>query len=495
MTKSASVVVRLLGSPRIERDGSPVALDTRKAIALVAYLAMAQRPIAREEIATLLWPESEHGRARAALRRTLSALTSALDGRGLIVEGDTLAVDHASAWIDVDVFHRLVNAAEVGELREGVELYRGDFLAGFGLRDSVEFDEWQLGAAQELRRDLATALERLSEALAATDVDAALGYARRLVALDPLHEAAHRSLIRLHAEKGDRAAAVRQYRECVTLLERELGVSPDAETTELYEAAHISSSPPVGAEAAKLHELMGDLWTLQGRYREARGSYETAASLGAPLGAVRRKLADVQQRLGDYEGADRLYTEALEAVDTSDAGGRARVLADRSLNAHRRGRTDEADELAAQALVEAEAAGDERALAQAHNIAGILASHRGDLDATRAHLEASIALSEKLADPVATAAALNNMALALKGSEIERALALAQRALDLCARVGDRHREAAMHSNLADLLRAAGRDEEAKGHLRLSAAIFADVGEPDESRPELWPEIWKLVEW
>jgi hypothetical protein len=86
---------------------------------------------------------------------------------------------------------------------------------------------------------------------------------------------------------------------------------------------------------------------------------------------------------------------------------------------------------------------------------------------------------------------LNNLALALRRTDIERALRLAQRALDLCARVGDRHREAAMHSNLADLLRQAGRRDEAMAHLRMSAAIFAEVGEPDE----LHPEVWKLVEW
>jgi hypothetical protein len=68
---------------------------------------------------------------------------------------------------------------------------------------------------------------------------------------------------------------------------------------------------------------------------------------------------------------------------------------------------------------------------------------------------------------------------------------LSQRALDLCARVGDRHREAAMHSNFADLLRDVGRNDEAMSHQRMSAAIFAEVGSSDELRPE----IWKLVEW
>lgn len=481
------VVFRLLGPPRIEREGRVVSLDTRKAVALVAYLAIARRPVGRDEVAAVLWPSAERGRARAALRRTLSALMSALEGRALLVEGDTLAIDAASAWTDVAAFRSLVEGADVDSLRQAVDLYRGDFLAGFGLRDSVEFDDWQLGAAQDLRRELASALERLSNELAGSDVDAAIEYARRWVELDPLHEEAHRALIRLHSRKGERAAAVRQYRECVALLERELGVSPDAETIRLYEAAH--GEPARSVDASSLHELMGDLLTLQGRYLQARTSYETALRMGAP--GIERKLADLEQRIGDYESADALYESALAGASGSDQGERARLLADRSLNSHRRGRSREAENLAAEALDASQRAGDDRAVAQAHNIAGILASHRGDLDAARDHLVASVELSEKAGDPVATAAALNNTALVLKGADIERALSFARRALDLCARVGDRHREAAMHSNLADLLRAAGRDDEAMGHLRLSAAIFADLGEPGELRPE----IWKLVEW
>jgi len=485
---SPDLAVRLLGPPRIERDGRLVAVDTRKAIALLAYLALAGRSVGREELAALLWPESDHAKARAALRRTLSSLSGALEGRGLVVEGDAITLDLGSVWVDVVHMRHLLAGDEIDSLRSAVELHRGNLLAGFALRDSVEFDEWQLAATDRIRRDVTSALARLVDALEGTDVDEAIAHARRWVELDPLDEAAHRSLIRLHARKGDRAAAARQYRECVALLERELGVEPGAETTQAYEASTAQSERP---NAPNLHELVGDLLTLQGRYGEAGRSYETALTLGAPLGSVRRKQADLQQRLGDYDRADVLYAEALDALATGERAERARLFADRSLNAHRRGRTVDAEDLAAQALAAAQGAGDDRALAQVHNIAGILATHRGDLGAARSHLEASLALSEKLADPAATVAALNNLALALKGTEIEGALRHAQRALDLCARVGDRHREAAMHSNLADLLRIAGRDEEARAHLRTSASIFAEVGEPDELRPE----IWKLVEW
>jgi hypothetical protein len=64
-------------------------------------------------------------------------------------------------------------------------------------------------------------------------------------------------------------------------------------------------------------------------------------------------------------------------------------------------------------------------------------------------------------------------------------------ALEICTSRGDRHLQAALHNNLADLLHAADRGEEAMFHLKQAVAIFAEVGEPDEMRPE----IWKLAEW
>ena len=75
-----------------------------------------------------------------------------------------------------------------------------------------------------------------------------LALARRWLELDPLHEPAHRALIRLYARSGDRAAALAQYRECVRTLSRELGVPPLAETTRLYEA--ISEGTLEGPAAA-----------------------------------------------------------------------------------------------------------------------------------------------------------------------------------------------------------------------------------------------------
>src|SRR5205814_409372 len=127
---SEDVSLSLLGPPRLELGGRAVSVDTRKAVALVAYLATSGRAVARDEVAALLWPESDHSRARAALRRTLSSLQTALHGAGLVVQGDTLALDHA-VHTDLDEFRALAREGSVDALRDATAKFRGDFLAGF----------------------------------------------------------------------------------------------------------------------------------------------------------------------------------------------------------------------------------------------------------------------------------------------------------------------------------------------------------------------------
>ena len=129
-------------------------------------------------------------------------------------------------------------------LQQAIALYRDDFLAEFSLRDAPAFEDWRYFAAEELRRELAGAVEALLEAQrAAGDLGAALQTARRRLALDPLEESAHRTLIELHLAAGDRAAALRQYEHCTQLLAQELGVEPDAATQALLDS-------PVGKPAA-----------------------------------------------------------------------------------------------------------------------------------------------------------------------------------------------------------------------------------------------------
>ena len=175
----SQLALYLFGSPRIELDHQPVTVDTRKAIALLAYLALARQPHSRDSLATLLWPEYDQSHAYAALRRTLSALNKALGGYGLAIEREAIGLDdQAEVWIDAEQFqHRLAECRKHGHaenevcarcvepLTQAVDFYREDFLAGFSLRDSGNFDDWAFFQTEHLRLGLIGALDRLVQQL------------------------------------------------------------------------------------------------------------------------------------------------------------------------------------------------------------------------------------------------------------------------------------------------------------------------------------------
>ena len=482
-TARGRLVLKFLGPPRIERGGRAVEMDTRKATALIAYLAVTGQPQARDSLAAQLWPDANAERARGALRRTLSTLRTGLGGDELRVDGTRIALDGEAIDLDVRRFRGLVAD---GRLEDAVTAYTGDFLSGFTLRDSPEFDEWQMAQADTLRRELAGALERL---VTSEEPRRATGYAKRWLELDPLHEPAHRALMRVYARAGDRVAALRQFRECERVLDRELGVAPLAETVLLARAIERGEPAPAvprGSGGRSVEESEGDLHTRHGDYLKAIASYEIARAKATPeeRGEIEYKLADVHHRRGDWEEAEAHYKAALRGQD--DLALRARIAADWSMAAHRRGDLPRATRLAEDALAQARRARDERALAQALNIVGILT---GD----RRKLEESLAMAGRVGDEATRIAALNNLALALaRSGERERAIELTRQALSAAASFGDRHREAALHNNLADLLHNSGRQDEAMRELRRAARLFSEIGGDQDT---MQAEVWKLVQW
>ncbi len=342
----------LFGAPRLEVNGRPAALDTRKALALGAYLALQGGAHQREKLAALFWPEAETAKALGALRRTLSVLNTALAGVGLEIERESVAATPA-LWVDVREFQRLAALPDnLAAQAEAVRLAGDDFLAGFTLRDSPAFDDWQFFQAEALRRELAEILERLVAALTQRgEVPAAIAHARRWLALDPLHEPAHRQLMGLYAAAGQRSAALRQYQECVRVLDRELGVAPLAVTTQLYETlkAKAGEAPlrPASAPEPPLDER-APAWPLVGRdadWQALSAAYQAAAAANAgrlvvlegEAGIGKTRLAEDFLRHRQAAGARCLtarcyagqaglaygpFVEALRAGLSADGGGR-----------------------------------------------------------------------------------------------------------------------------------------------------------------------------
>ncbi|MCB9155776.1 MAG: hypothetical protein H6645_01495 [Caldilineaceae bacterium] len=235
----------LFGSPRLERAGVAVKIARRKALALLSYLAATRKLHARDSLATLFWPDYSQSEARVALSRHLSYLNKLLVDEVLVLEGESVAL-RDGFWLDVTEFvevlaaHPTVTAgdlpADLSTVQAAIDLYQADFLAGFTLPDCPDFDAWQTFQAESLRQILQAALAKVALAQAAIgDDENAIATARRQLALDPLDEAAHRTLMQLFAQFGQQAAALRQYEQCRQILADELGIAPAAETTELVE--------------------------------------------------------------------------------------------------------------------------------------------------------------------------------------------------------------------------------------------------------------------
>jgi predicted ATPase len=144
-------------------------------------------------------------------------------------------LEPAAVEVDVVTFEKLVADGTAEALERAATLYRGELLEGVSV-DEAPFEEWLLAERERLRE---LALEALARLLAhqskSQATERAIQTAIRLLALDPLQEPAHRTLMRLYARQGRRSAALKQYQVCVGVLRRELGAEPEPETRRLYQ--------------------------------------------------------------------------------------------------------------------------------------------------------------------------------------------------------------------------------------------------------------------
>jgi DNA-binding SARP family transcriptional activator/predicted ATPase len=219
-------------------SGASLKLPTRKAQALLAYLATPPgRSHSREKLAALLWGDRSDGQARDGLRHALLVLRRALaEGPASVlrIERQTVALDPAGVDVDVADFEARVAHGTPEALEQAADLYRGDFLFGLGV-DEPLFEEWLVAERTRLQE---LAIETLGRLLAhqtgEPSTERAIQTALRLLALDPLREPVHRALMGLFARQGRRGAALKQYQACVAALERQLGIEPEAATKALY---------------------------------------------------------------------------------------------------------------------------------------------------------------------------------------------------------------------------------------------------------------------
>jgi len=241
---SGRLEVRLLGEQSILGGTSEVfGARSSRAVELLAYLIVhAGTPVARQHLAGVLWPDSTDAQSLTNLRRELHHLRQLVgDDPCLVVTTKELAWrDSGSIWVDVRLFAEERQAAlrawaeghadvALGHGDVALAAYRGELLPG-------SYDDWVLDARAELHRACVELCAVVAELRAArAELPKALEVARRRVRLEPLEEAGYRAIMEIQAELGDRAGAISTYHRCASLLERELGVTPDRVTRTLLE--------------------------------------------------------------------------------------------------------------------------------------------------------------------------------------------------------------------------------------------------------------------
>lgn len=242
MDSTGILEVYLLGDFRLTWDDQPVAsfAQARLQILLAFLLLHRHTPIARRQLAFALWPDTDDEQALSNLRTLLHRLREVLPEGQRFLEMNRHSItwrSDAALQLDVARFedalaqavHAPQPAAAITALQAAVDAYSGDLLPDC-------YDEWIIPQRERLRQDFGQALEQLiSLQEGQRQTEGAIRNTRRLLRFDPLHEAGHRQLMRLHLADGDRARALRAYHRCATTLRRELGVDPGPATQVLYQ--------------------------------------------------------------------------------------------------------------------------------------------------------------------------------------------------------------------------------------------------------------------
>jgi DNA-binding SARP family transcriptional activator/TolB-like protein len=237
-----------------------------KRLALLIYLAAAspRRFHRRDSLLALFWPELDESHARAALRRTLYFLRNALGADAILGRGDDEIGASESLACDAAEFEA---ALARGDLGRALELYRGDFLAGFHVAGAPEYQDWLDRERTRFRELAAAAARKLADDAASLDRhDDAVRYSRRALSLDPHDETALRRLMTLLDASGDRAGALRAYDDFARRLMAELDLEPSGDARELRDviarsarAAGVTKQSggvefdPIAASAAARH--------------------------------------------------------------------------------------------------------------------------------------------------------------------------------------------------------------------------------------------------
>ena len=340
--------IRLFGTLSLERDGQPLPrFPSRRVKDLLSYLLLNRDTLhSREYLSGLFWGEREDRQARHCLNTTLWRLHGVLgqsEVHGhpyLRIDSQNLGFNTASdVRLDVAEFETRCSWAEqIGEqspeqqavlYRQAVTLYQADLLTDC-------YEDWCLVERERLQCLYLRALGHLLTYHAArSEHQAAIDYARRILACDPLREEVQRDLIRLYLATQQPAVALRQYRACEAILQRELGIEPMPETQTLLAQIVDFSGPatlvdghPVGDRSPASvpgADPAQDLTTALSRIQEAGALFDRART---QLQEATALVEAVASRLGSAATPRRAEPHPGKEMAPSQLQDAARLVAE-----------------------------------------------------------------------------------------------------------------------------------------------------------------------
>ncbi len=273
----ATLNIEMLGRFQLAYKGEVVTtINTHRLQSLLAYLVLnAGAPQSRQHLSFLFWPDSHESQARTNLRQLLHHFQTALPDANRFLETDTRTLrwrSDADTLLDVKEFESALSqareaekenkpGAERGFLEKAAQLYRGDLLPGL-------YEEWIDVERRRLAERRTAVLSRLISLLERNrEFVAAVQYAECLLDIDPLREASHQTLIRLHTLNADRAAALQAYQQCVAVLRRELNIEPGLSIRRMHEQLMNLESVRIEEPPADTRQMITQL-PLVGRQKE-----------------------------------------------------------------------------------------------------------------------------------------------------------------------------------------------------------------------------------
>ena len=327
----SSLRVFLFGGFQITHDDDPTANKkmTRGVQALLAYLLLFRHRIhPREVLAGLFWSDHSEERARSCLSTALWRLRRAVEPEGTpkgtyIVTTSTGEVgfnQESSHWLEVAEFEEKLspclrrpiqqtNEQDPSKLQDALELYTGDLLEGF-------YDDWALRERERLRLLYMKSLVHLMRCYKEhRDYEKSLACGLQILNHDPLREEIHREVMRLYVECGQRTLALRQYKVCCQILDRELGVPPMEETRLLHNQI---------LKASKTEVLMRSIpkspldFASYGHTPDERGGPETGNK--EQISSLEQAFRVFYQALNQFEKTDEQLRKGLRLLEIITRG-------------------------------------------------------------------------------------------------------------------------------------------------------------------------------